>query len=308
MKHFLRKKYMWACLSSVFLLGSSSYILLKTFVLPQEIAAVESVSNETSTSTTDTKNTSNSSSFEPLITDNSYQDENINITLSSERVDETTVYVADITVSDSSYLKTALANNTYGRNIKETTSAIAQEQQAILAINGDYYGFRDTGYVLRNGTLYRDTPSEDETKEDLVIDKNGDFSIIKEAETSAEKLVEEDVQQVLSFGPALVEDGEVTVSEDEEVSQSMQSNPRTAIAQVGTNHYLVVVSECRTDDSQGLSLSKLATVLKNHGAKTAYNLDGGGSTTLYFNGKVINQTVGGSGNSERSVSDIVFIG
>lgn len=299
MKHFLRKKYMWACLSSVFLLGSSSYILLKTFVLPQEIAAVESVSNETSTSTTDTKNTSNSSSFEPLITDNSYQDENINITLSSERVDETTVYVADITVSDSSYLKTALANNTYGRNIKETTSAIAQEQQAILAINGDYYSFRDTGYVLRNGTLYRDTPS---------IDKNGDFSIIKEAETSAEKLVEEDVQQVLSFGPALVEDGEVTVSEDEEVSQSMQSNPRTAIAQVGTNHYLVVVSEGRTDDSQGLSLSELATVLKNHGAKTAYNLDGGGSTTLYFNGKVINQTVGGSGNSERSVSDIVFIG
>lgn len=290
---------MWACLSSVFLLGSSSYILLKTFVLPQEIAAVESVSNETSTSTTDTKNTSNSSSFEPLITDNSYQNENINITLSSERVDETTVYVADITVSDSSYLKTALANNTYGRNIKETTSAIAQEQQAILAINGDYYGFRDTGYVLRNGTLYRDTPS---------IDKNGDFSIIKEAETSAEKLVEEDVQQVLSFGPALVEDGEVTVSEDEEVSQSMQSNPRTAIAQVGTNHYLVVVSEGRTDDSQGLSLSELATVLKNHGAKTAYNLDGGGSTTLYFNGKVINQTVGGSGNSERSVSDIVFIG
>lgn len=299
MKHFLRKKYMWACLSSVFLLGSSSYILLKTFVLPQKIAAVESVSNETSTSTTDTKNTSNSSSFEPLITDNSYQDENINITLSSERVDETTVYVADITVSDSSYLKTALANNTYGRNIKETTSAIAQEQQAILAINGDYYSFRDTGYVLRNGTLYRDTPS---------IDKNGDFSIIKEAETSAEKLVEEDVQQVLSFGPALVEDGEVTVSEDEEVSQSMQSNPRTAIAQVGTNHYLVVVSEGRTDDSQGLSLSELATVLKNHGAKTAYNLDGGGSTTLYFNGKVINQTVGGSGNSERSVSDIVFIG
>jgi len=57
-----------------------------------------------------------------------------------------------------------------------------------------------------------------------------------------------------------------------------------------------------------LSLSELATVLKNHGAKTAYNLDGGGSTTLYFNGKVINQTVGGSGNSERSVSDIVFIG
>lgn len=96
---------MWACLSSVFFLGSSSYILLKTFVLPQEIASVETISKETSSSTTDTKSTSNSSSFEPVITDNSYQDENINITLSSERVDETTVYVADITVSDSSYFQ-----------------------------------------------------------------------------------------------------------------------------------------------------------------------------------------------------------
>lgn len=41
---------------------------------------------------------------------------------------------------------------------------------------------------------------------------------------------------------------------------------------------------------------------------TAYNLDGGGSSTLYFNGEALNETVGGQGESERSVSDIVTIG
>ena len=141
-----------------------------------------------------------------------------------------------------------------------------------------------------------------------MIDENGDFSIIKEAETSAKTLAEDGAQQILSFGPALVENGKVVVGENEEVSQSMASNPRTAIAQLEENHYLLVVSEGRTDDSKGLSLSQLAEVLQDHGAQTAYNLDGGGSSTMYFNGKVVNQTVGGTGNTERSVSDILYIG
>lgn len=306
MKHFFKKPFLWASIYGLLLSGSAAYILLKTFVLP-EVIAVTVTTESSSTSTSNTESTTDSSR-EATITDTSYQDENIQITITSERVNDTTVYLADVQVSDSSYLKTALANNAYGRNIKETTSAMAEENQAILAINGDYYGFRDTGYVLRNGTLYRDTQSEDADKQDLVIDENGNFSIIKEADTTAQELVDAGAQQVLSFGPSLVENGEVVVDENDEVSQSMGSNPRTAIAQVGENHYLLVVSEGRTDDSAGLSLSQLAEVLQKHGAQTAYNLDGGGSTTMYFNGEVVNQTVGGTGNSERSVSDILYIG
>lgn len=87
----------------------------------------------------------------------------------------------------------------------------------------------------------------------------------------------------------------------------MTSNPRTAIGQVGENHYVIIVSEGRTDSSESLSLYELAEEMKEAGATTAYNLDGGGSSTLYFNGKVVNQTVGGSQNrSEREVSDIIY--
>ena len=225
------------------------------------------------------------------------------ITLTEKRVDETTVYIADIQTTDSSHLQTALAENTFGRNIKETTSAMAAENEAVLAINGDYYGFRSTGFVLRNGTLYRDTANGD--TQALVIDQDGNFSIVDESTTSAESLT--NAQQILSFGPALIEDGQIAVSTSAEVSQSMTSNPRTAIGQIGENHYVIIVSEGRTSDSEGLTLYQLAEQFEELGAATAYNLDGGGSSTLYFNGKVVNQTVGGSDNSEeRAVSDILY--
>ena len=89
----------------------------------------------------------------------------------------------------------------------------------------------------------------------------------------------------------------------------MASNPRTAIGIIDENHYIIVVSDGRTSESKGLSLYQMAEVMKSYGVKTAYNLDGGGASTLYFNGQVINKpTTGGNRISDRAVSDIVYIG
>lgn len=113
----------------------------------------------------------------------------------------------------------------------------------------------------------------------------------------------------MAFGPALVENGEIAVGTNEEVGQAMTSNPRTAIGIIDENHYIIVVSDGRTSESKGLSLYQMAEVMKSYGVKTAYNLDGGGSSTLYFNSQVINNpTTGGNKISERAVSDIVYIG
>ncbi|EOT46530.1 MULTISPECIES: phosphodiester glycosidase family protein [Enterococcus] len=298
MKKFLARPFRWAIIYGVFLLASSGFILLKAFVLPDR----QIVATTQTTTTTDTSTTATTENTEVVQTDTSYSGNGLTISLTEQRIDDTTVYLVDVQTDDPSHLLTALADNSYGRNIKETTSTIAAANDAILAINGDFYGFRSTGFVVRNGTLYRDSANGD--TDALVIDKNGDFSIVNEATTDASTL---NAQQVLSFGPALVENSAIVVDESTEVGQSAASNPRTAIGQIGTNHYLIVVSEGRTDDSQGLSLYQLAQVMKDNGVQTGYNLDGGGSTTLYFNGKVVNQTVGGSGqSSERAVSDIVY--
>lgn len=74
-------------------------------------------------------------------------------------------------------------------------------------------------------------------------------------------------------------------------------------------HYLFVVSDGRTSESEGLSLYEMAEFMQSLGAATAYNLDGGGSSTMYFNGEVVNNpTTSGRNIKERSVSDIVYIG
>ena len=274
--------------------------MLKTFVLSDAIQTVKAT-------TTDTK-AAKKAAASATTTDTSYSDDNIQVTLTEKTVENTQVYIADITVSSADYLKTAFAQNTYGTNVTAKTSVTAAENNAILAVNGDYYGANSTGYVIRNGVVYRDTVREDSSNGDLAIYKDGSFKIIYEDEISADQLVKDGVVNLLAFGPSLVENGEITVDTNSEVGQSMASNPRTAIGIIDENHYIIVVSDGRTSESEGLNLYQLAEVMKSYGVKTAYNLDGGGSSTLYFNGQVINKPTTNGTISERAVSDIVYIG
>ena len=297
---FFKKSYTYATCFGILLTSSFSYSMLKTFVLSDAIQTVKAT-------TTDTK-AAEQAAATATTTDTSYSDDNIQVSLTEKTVENTQVYIADITVSSSDYLKTAFAQNTYGTNVTAKTSVTAAENNAILAVNGDYYGANSTGYVIRNGVVYRDTVREDSSNGDLAIYKDGSFKVIYEDEISADQLVKDGVVNLLAFGPSLVEDGEITVDTNSEVGQSMSSNPRTAIGIIDENHYIIVVSDGRTSESEGLSLYQLAEVMKSYGVKTAYNLDGGGSSTLYFNGQVMNKPTTNGTISERAVSDIVYIG
>lgn len=299
----LKKPYLYASVLGLLLTSSFTYSMLKTFVLAETISTVSNTS-----STSDTIAASQAAK-NAQVTDTSYSDGNISVNLTEKTVNGTQVYVADVTLSSADYLKTALAQNSYGTNVTAKTSVTAAENNSILAINGDYYGANSSGYIIRNGVVYRDSVREDASNGDLAIYKDGSFKIIYEDQVSANQLVEDGVVNLLAFGPSLVENGEISVSTNAEVGQAMASNPRTAIGIIDEKHYIIVVSDGRTSESKGLSLYQMAEVMKSYGVKTAYNLDGGGSSTLYFNGQVINKpTTGGSKISERAVSDIVYIG
>lgn len=218
------------------------------------------------------------------------------------------VYIADVTVSDVSFLRAGLANGVFGRNIKETTSDIAKENNAIFAINGDFYGFRDSGPIIRNGVLYRSNKRSG-SNDVLAVYNDGSFVTMKEENVDAQNLLDSGVLQLFSFGPTLVDNGQISVSANQEVEQSMNSNPRTAIGMISPLHYVFVVSDGRTSESAGLSLAQLAAVMQDAGCQCAYNLDGGGSSTMWFMGDVVNNpTTNGNSISERKVSDIVYIG
>jgi exopolysaccharide biosynthesis protein len=336
----IKRNLITAIVLSVSLVSYTAYVLLDTFAIPRVYKVVENTSSinyrsdsedkeQTSESTqkvymnkvakkgigiqskdSDIKSSktskSNSTKSTAQSSDTTYKTDDTSITLSTYREYDTNIYVAEVEFSKNAQIETAFAQNSYGKNVTATTSSMAESSAAILAVNGDYYGARDNGYVIRDGIIYRSSAKADQ--EDLVIYKDGSMKIINESEVSAQELVDDGAITVLSFGPALVEDGKVSVSQNDEVGKAMASNPRTAIAITEDNHYLFIVSDGRTDESEGLSLYELATFAASLGAKTVYNLDGGGSSTMYFNGNVVNNpTTNGWDISERGVSDIVYI-
>lgn len=314
------KKYLFAVSFASFLLIFSLIAVLSTFVIEQRFSVVTADVNEniveiiddlSGNGVTETESVTDSESEPETVygydaENETYTDENYTIKLSRYTENDTDIYVADITVSSVKYLKTALAENTYGRNITSTTSETAEEHGAVLAINGDYYGSRESGYVIRNGVVYRNTASGNDV---LCIMADGSFMIVSSSEYTTDELVEMGVWQAFCFGPGLVENGLVTVDSDDEVGRAKASNPRTAIGIIDENHYVFVVSDGRTEESEGLSLLELAEFMQSLGVETAYNLDGGGSSTMYFMGEIVNNpTTSGRKISEREVSDIVYIG
>lgn len=283
---------------SLLLAAFTLYMALDTFVIPRVYDSVQTAAAPSPNPL--------QPAAEPVVTDRSYVDANIRITITEYREHDTTIYVADVTLTSPALLQTALAHDAYGRNVTQTTSEIAAQKGAILAINGDYYGSRERGFVVRNGVLHRDSSSGAQA---LAIMSDGSFCIAEEDDASARDLMDAGASHILSFGPALVVDGTITVTPADEVGKAMADNPRTAIGIYEPGHYVLIVSDGRTRESEGLTLYELAEFLQSLGVTTAYNLDGGGSSTMVFMGTVVNNpTTNGRKITERSVSDIVYVG
>jgi exopolysaccharide biosynthesis protein len=248
------------------------------------------------------------------VTDTSYTADGANINISTVVTgsgDSTvTYYAADVVLDDATTLKSAFANDSFGENITQTTSEIAAAHNAIFAINGDYYGFRDTGIVIRNGVVFRNEGA----RQGLAFYRDGTVKVYDETATTADQLVADGVWNTLSFGPAIVQDSQVVDGiEDVEVdtnfgNHSIQGEqPRTAVGLIDTNHLVFVVADGRSPGySAGVTMTGMAQIMKDLGAETAYNLDGGGSSTMYFNGALVNNPLGA--NRERGTSDILYIG
>jgi exopolysaccharide biosynthesis protein len=132
-------------------------------------------------------------------------------------------------------------------------------------------------------------------------------------ETSDKCRIEFSVWQTLSFGPGLVENGEVIEGIDSlEIdtnfgNHSVQGDqPRTGVGVIEPNHLLFIVVDGRsTGYSRGASMTEFAQIFVDEGAQVAYNLDGGGSSAMVFNGSLVNNPLGRG--RERGTSDILYV-
>lgn len=278
------------------------------FLIPHvEVADVSAYEAENATTST-----TDAAESEGTVSGSTYTDGATSVTVSrvvtGSGADTVTYYVADVVLSDATTLRSAFANDQFGENIIDETSDIAAQNGAVFAVNGDYYGFRDTGIVIRNGIVFRDEPA----REGLVFFADGTVEVYDETTTSADELLARGAWNTLSFGPAIVEDGTAVAGiESVEIdtnfgNHSIQGEqPRTAVGVIDENHLVFVVVDGRDEGySRGVTLTELADIMVGLGATTAYNLDGGGSSTIYFDGEVLNQP---SNGGERGTSDILYV-
>ena len=116
------------------------------------------------------------------------------------------------------------------------------------------------------------------------------------------------VEDALGAGPALVFDGQVRVTTNEEVffgSAIPNTHPRTAAGIRGDGTLLLVVVDGRQPVSRGVDLEQLAALMVELGAEEALNLDGGGSSSLYVNGRLLNRPSGIT--TEREVMSAIGV-
>ncbi len=232
-----------------------------------------------------------------------YEDESITVTMESRKIDDSVYHIAWVKIAHPSQLRAALAGP-YGSKKTAKTSEIAAANNAVVAINGDYFQYRSSGYEVRQGEVLRKTPN---TKLDLlVVDENGDFHIFKKSNKKelTAFLQEHTPVNAFTFGPALVKDGEVQYINNTYGFAPQDRAPRVGIGQIGPLEYVLVVVDGRQEDySRGISIKMLAEFMGELGCQQAFNLDGGGSATMVFNGACYNSI---SDKSERNISDIIY--
>ncbi len=210
-------------------------------------------------------------------------------------------YVIDIHVASINNFKTALAHDSFGSGITESIVDMDKNNGAILAITGDYYGYRTSGLVVRNGSLYRSIKNNLEVGA-LFFD--GTLKTYNQNEYTVNSLIGESPYQVWCFGPGLIGPGGVPVHtfSTSYGKVATNRNPRTGFGCVEPGHYIFMMVEGRSNRSNGVTLAQFADMFVRYGCETAYNLDGGGSAMFTFNDEVVNQV----SNGFRNLSDCIY--
>lgn len=284
----------------------TSFMLLMEFVIPHGgIVLTSSSLSISSTSVT----SSSAYSYEsiPSILRNAtvigeHGDSLSKITLYTFRAHSSTFYVADVITSTYTTYQNAFAYNRFGgKNYVQVVSTMAQDHDAILAMNSDYASHYDTGLVIRNGQILRTTNS---ARDALVMWNDGTLSTLPDSSTTAEALLEAGAWHVWSFGPVLIKEGVAVADATTGLSRNQVDNPRSAIGMVSPNRMMFVSVDGRTSISQGVDVEELADIMMDLGITEGFNFDGGGSATLWFDGEVINKP---SEGQERGVGDCVYI-
>lgn len=228
-------------------------------------------------------------------TENAYRSKDVNVTVTRESVGKIVYYFADIYIRNIDNFKTGLADDKAGVGYRETTLSLSKRKNAVVGMNGDNYGARREGFVVRNGEGIR----AKEFRDVLVLYRDGTMKTFAKSAFQYDRDAA-DAWQMWSFGPMLLDaSGQPMDSFDTDVARA---NPRSSIGYYEPGHYCFILVDGR-GESPGMTMEELSQLFHDKGCKAAYNLDGGRTSVMTFMGELANDPYEGG----RSTSDIVYI-
>ena len=236
-----------------------------------------------------------------------YLDETI-FAITWQTVQKGTVFTySEVKLSHPSQFRRHLGDG-FGTWNRATTSQMAKGVNAVVALSGDYYAYRQVGLTITNGFVHKYYPGDRGTLDTCLVTREGDLyleqGIVFEDEADAQRFADEhDTYFSLSFGPVLVKDGVLLHTSYYPVGELDMEYPRAAICQMGKLHYLgAVCNKDRFHDGM-LNMEDFAQCIYETGCQQAYTLDGGQTATVVMNDQVVNTVNFGS---ERPISDIIY--
>lgn len=231
-----------------------------------------------------------------------YEDPTLHVVIETGRKDNCDYWLARVKIGHASQLRTASAGG-FENEFALKGVHIAKRQNAVLALNGDYFSYYPYGMVVRQGVFYRDKLRKE--RDVLAIDEAGDFVMFSVPDKGEVPLVYNGKQliNVFHFGPALVIDGELGTLEASYWIAPELKRQRMCIAQTGPLEYMALCCAGPMRGSEGMDLQQFALLAQEMGAVNAYNLDGGDSTMLIFNNEKINDK---ENENSRAISDIIY--
>lgn len=234
-----------------------------------------------------------------------YLDDTI-LSVTWKQVIGSSVYTfSEVKVADASQFRRYMADDTFASPVQYTPTEMARTVNAVVALSGDYYKFRNFGIVAYRRTLYR---AEGSYLDTCFVDGNGDLNFVRRGEMTSREAMEQyiaenDILFSLAFGPVLIENGQNVVPSSYLVGEIKETYSRSIICQLGDLHYLLLTVNREGIYNDVVTLNTAADVLVSMGVPTAYTLDGGQTASLIMFGNLINNVNYGS---ERSISDIIF--
>lgn len=232
----------------------------------------------------------------------SYDDGTMKVRIETSTAFDTKIYYVHVDITDPSQLRTALSAQFPAKALRPV-DLMAAENRAVLAINGDFFSYHQSGFVVRNGEVLRRRPRKE--RDTLIIDDKGDFTIIAPTSQAALDAYAGTVRDAFCFGPGLIINGLVQTFDAHEKVSCDANNPaqRIAIGQKGPLSYLIVATEGpQQAGMRGVNLKEFTQLLLDTGVPNFYNLDGGSSVTIMLCGNRINAPE----TKNRYVGDIIY--